>query len=404
MLSILILSVLTDLAYSEPHIFYLNKYPSGVTYAFDAVEDGANLYLASNDDNKVLMNIKITTGGKSFSLDQLNDFNDDGSPKSIKISGGLDLSTTNIDSVTNKLTGYLHVTTRRQADDSNFHVYVIKTQHFISASSMKSTVVILNTQYLTCLDTNQPLKNSYVTQMDHSSNTNLYFQWGIPAANWTDVTNNVFFSNPINLKNDTFTARVFFNHVEPIQVGLDFWYFTVMGPINMIIENKYVNDLTYQTTAANTTGLVMTDYIFYEHTVNFQPDRTKTGSSGFIERSFPTVDVGYYMKSGSALVSDYVRGIGPSDGTNWTPQQADKLTVNSSTPVPGTFYCQYFTFTGDLLPTTTPQTSTLAPTTTAQQTSMAVSTTTVATTTKESSDLLSMKIIILLSVVAAKFL
>lgn len=69
---------------------------------------------------------------------------------------------------------------------------------------MKSTVVVLNTvlrQEL--IDYDMPRAISYVTKIDHSPNTNLYFQWDIPASNWNDVTNNTFFRNPIELKNGT---------------------------------------------------------------------------------------------------------------------------------------------------------------------------------------------------------
>ncbi|KAF1759877.1 hypothetical protein GCK72_016344 [Caenorhabditis remanei] len=361
---------------TTPQVLYLKKYSS--TTVVQGVEGGANLYLASNDDWMYLKNIKITTGVMTYTLDKLLLPNDDSSPASISIAGDLSISTTNNETVTAKLSGFFYVTTALQAKDPSFHVFVVQPTQSVSVTGMKSTVVILNTLLKTFTDGDQPTMTSYVTKINQSPNTAIYFQWGIPSADWKTVTNNTFFQNPIVLKNQTTTVQKFFDNVEPLQIGLNYWYFTVMGPVNMYIENKYVSNHDYKTTATSTTGVIINSFLYLEHVVNFQPDETRGGASGYITSAFmedgSDLDITLqYSTSSSQKVYIGSSNIGV---ISWDNKQAYKLTVNTNSTLPGTFYCQYFSFAGDLLPP--PQTSTMTPSTI----STATSTTTVATTTK----------------------
>lgn len=72
----------------------------------------------------------------------------------------------------------------------------------------------------------------------------------------------------------------FFDHIEPLQIGLDYWYFTASEPVSMTMERKYVSDLVYSTTSVNTTGLVVNDFLFQEHVVKFQLDLTRVRTIG----------------------------------------------------------------------------------------------------------------------------
>lgn len=72
----------------------------------------------------------------------------------------------------------------------------------------------------------------------------------------------------------------FFDHIEPLQIGLDYWYFTASEPVSMTMESKYVSDLVYSTTSVNTTGLVVNDFLFQEHVVKFQLDLTRSRTIG----------------------------------------------------------------------------------------------------------------------------
>ncbi|CAL2042156.1 unnamed protein product [Caenorhabditis brenneri] len=365
---------------ADPQLLPLSTFTSVATYTVNGVENEALLFIASADDNKYLKNIQITSGATSISVDRLNDFNDDGSPKSFQIQGNLLVSTSNDDTITKNLTGNMYITTRSQAKDPNFSVFVVKDAHGFSRNAMKSTVVILNTQLQQDNSGgNQPSKVSYVTNLNHSPNTNIYFQWGIPPAD--QITTNTFFKNPIVLQNDTDTYKVFFDNVEPLQIKLDCWYITSMGPFNVAIASKYVNDLNYDATAVKTTGLIVSSESYQTHVVNFQPDKTRTGTSGFFYSGFMNnnAKVGFYLETANGVQEGSVDGTNESGLARYGSDQAIRLTVNTTTPTPGVFYCQYFTFPGDLYPVTLPVTVPTIQTTTAGQT--AVPTTTVFTTT-----------------------
>lgn len=283
-MSRLLLLVLTAWALSvnaDPQLLALNKFTSAASYNVNGVEAGALLFVATMDDYQFLKNITIKTGDIAITLDRVNDFNDDGSPKSFELRGDLTISTTNNDAVTNALTGNIYITTRAQAIDPTFFVFVVKGSHAFQRSVAKSTTVVLSTRLQQAItDVDQPGKVSYVTNINHSPNTNIYFQLGIPPTNWNNVTNNIFYKNPIVLANGTDTQKVFFDNVEPLQIGLDCWYVTAMGPYNMNVASKYVSDHSYSTTAVNTTGFVVNSNIYQNHVVNFQPDKTRTGVSG----------------------------------------------------------------------------------------------------------------------------
>ncbi|EGT53804.1 hypothetical protein CAEBREN_04623 [Caenorhabditis brenneri] len=391
---------------ASPLVLQINKYYSHVQSSIENVEvsnlkmfvfekeyfqAGARLFLASYDENVYLKNIQVQTGGRKISLDQLNDFNDDGTPKSITIAADLLITTTNPDAVTTYLNGYLYVTTKLQAEDSTFSVYVIKNSHTISTTGTKSTVVVLNTKLQVNTDPDEPSKTSYVTNINQSPNTNLYFQWGIPAANWNEITNNTFFMNPIDLP-----TKHFFDHVEPLQVGLDYWYFTSFGPVNMQLENKYVSNHVYTTTAVSTTGLIVNDFIFKEHVVNFQTDKSRTGTSGTFTSAFiDSSDLMIFMKYDSSSFKNEFNRSSEVGNLSWTIAQPNKLTINSTSSLPGTFYCQYFTFTGGLLPVTIPPTTiSPSPTVTKKSTVVStISTTPLITTTKGSSFLFLSKLL-----------
>ncbi|EFO87355.1 hypothetical protein CRE_31433 [Caenorhabditis remanei] len=416
MLSILILSVLTGLAFTDPHILYLKKFPSGVTYTFDAVETGARLYIASNDDDSYLKNIQISTNGNKklkeikfivplFRLDQLNNFNNNDTPKSLVITNGLTLRSTNIDTITNVLTGYLYVTTKIQADDPTFSVFVIKTKTTVfTTGAAKSTAVILNTELISdSPDLDKPLKTSYVSAINQSPEIDLRFHYDIPGFNWTYITINQFFENPLYIDNVNFdtgyvynATRQYFDNVEPLQIGLDYWYLTTNGAVSMVLENKYVSNHVYTTTSVNATGLIVNNYIYQQHVVNFLLDYTYSRTVGTLITTFPN-SVNYISFD---LQPDDGNGIQQNFNINATVKhalmttyfQASKLTINSTSLFPGTFYCQYYGYTGGLAPVTT---TTVAPSTVTSTEASSTTTTTVATTTKSSSTQRVVQLIIL---------
>ncbi|KAF1759559.1 hypothetical protein GCK72_016026 [Caenorhabditis remanei] len=351
---LLLLSFLVGVT-ANPKIFYLKDFPARDNhYVYDMVEIGANLYLASNDDWMYLKNITIRTGAHTYTLEKLLVPNDDGSAASIPIPGNFSVVTTNNNTVTSKLSGFFYFTTALQAQDPTFHVFVVQTTRSVSVTGMKSTVVILNTRLKTSCRHPQPWKTSYVTNIKQSPNTNLYFHWDMPYDDWMSETNNTFFQNPIVLKNGTESVRMFFDHVEPLQIGLEYWYFTVDGPVSMDMENKFVIDDDYNATAASTTGVVISYFGIYDHFVKFRSQdslgvASGTITSAFIDRdSYLDIELRYFFIGGSSNVYDGYNNIGVQ---SWDYQLAETLYVQLRDE--GSFYLQYFNFVGDLWQTST---------------------------------------------------
>ncbi|CAP38618.2 Protein CBG21949 [Caenorhabditis briggsae] len=270
----------------DPFLIPLKGKEGPGIYTIYNVEGGGKLYLASNDANESLNKITLVTGTVNITLDQLYDFSD--TPKFITVSDKVVLSNQNLDDVTDALTGYLYITTKQQADDPNFSVAVIKTNHTIVTTNANSTVVILNTALISDSDEiDKPLKTSRVTNINQSANTEFDFHWGIPAKNWTTITKNRFFENPIlaaNCYNNGTCTR--FNNIEPLQINQDYWYLKSSGPLTMTIENKFVRTLNYTTTAFETTGIIVNNDVFLEHTVNFILDPTRERDAGVIVSTF----------------------------------------------------------------------------------------------------------------------
>ncbi|CCD69505.1 CUB_2 domain-containing protein [Caenorhabditis elegans] len=308
-----------------------------------------------------------------YTLDQLNVYNPDGKAKSISIIHGLTISTSNTNSDTTGLTGCLYLTTKNQANDPSFSVYVIKQAQTVSTTQPNSTVVILNTELNPDISNyDQPLKTSYVTNINQSPDSDLFFQWDIPASGWTqkDVTNQ-FFENPIiletfdwNTMKKNFT-RQFFDHIEPLQIGVKYWYFTASKPVSMTMESKYVSNLMYTATSVNTTGLIVNDFVFLEHVVNFPLDLTRVRTIGTLISAFPESSTINFVYKDDQSSSRQSFSTEQTHSLFDTYMQASSLTINATALIPGRFFCQYFGVTGDLLPpgTSTPSTPSTVETT-----------------------------------------
>ncbi|CAI2351579.1 unnamed protein product [Caenorhabditis sp. 36 PRJEB53466] len=358
-LHLFLTALLIGTVYSDSQILILKNYLNGTTTSVSNAEDGASLYVASNDKADYLKNIAVNTGGVTYLLSDLAQPNSDGTSKKTPISGGLTITTTNPNTVTYTLTGYLYLTTAQQAQDSSFSVYAITGNHHISTTGTRSTVVILNTQLqATSGDADQPQKSSYVSEIQQDANSTLYFQWGVPPVNYTNTVNNKFFENPVNIVNsDQTTTTKFFSNVEPLQIGIDYWYFTAIGSVNLRVQNNFVGDHVYNTTAADTTGLLInSNTFFYQHVVNFQQDPTRSRTVGtFISATIPRqVQVNFVLADAAGKVSTQTFDNTKNSSEIWSTYSlnATQLTVNSTDSVAGVFYCQYFIFSNDASATT----------------------------------------------------
>lgn len=58
------------------------------------------------------------------------------------------------------------------------------------------------------------------------------------------------------------------------------------------MESKYVSNLMYTATSVNTTGLIVNDFVFLEHVVNFPLDLTRVRTIGTLV-SFDDVYIDY---------------------------------------------------------------------------------------------------------------
>lgn len=103
---------------------------------------------------------------------------------------------------------------------------------------MKSTVVVLNTILKqNSVDYTMPRMTSYVTKINSSPNTNLKFHWDIPALSGEDGTKNVFFQNPIVLRNEEGPYNVWVADFGNLYYFLH-WL--------IILQNKMINLLIVQ--------------------------------------------------------------------------------------------------------------------------------------------------------------
>ncbi|CAO4375964.1 unnamed protein product [Caenorhabditis nigoni] len=350
------------IVFADPAVLILKDYQNGTNYQINNVEEGGNLYVASNDAVASLNNIQLTTGGKTYLLSDLAAVQPDGIPSKITIAGGLTVTTTNTDSATNVLTGYLYITTAQQAQDPSFGVYVITGTHNIALSGAQATTVILNTELVTPPDdVDRSEKTTYVSDLTMGTTQSVIFQWGIPGSK--QATNNQFFKNPFSYNNYDSngnvlnTTQLFFDHVEPLQIGLDYWYITSSGSVSMTMKNTYVPNHNYTTTAVSTTGLVVSGtFLFNQHTVNFQQDPVNTQTFGSLISAYPsqyaTVSFVFNGSDGNS-VQKYDIQHNATQLVNVVDFSAQTLTISSSDVSAGTFYCQYFSNSNAGIPMTT---------------------------------------------------
>lgn len=353
-MKILLLFLALGLVFSDPQVYFLNKFNNENTPTNLPVESGGNLYLASNDATSQLQKIKITNGGNTFQLDQLQNGN------GIRIlSNQLTIQVDIEPSVTATLSGFLYATSAQQAKDHKFYVTVVNGAQTLSRTDVEnSTTVVLNTELKNNAAFDAPSKTTAVSEIQQFGATELNFHHDIPRANYTTEVENNFFENPLYYssyyKNLTpSVTRVFYDSVEPMQVNLPYWYITANGPYNMKLSSTFDGSQTHNTTSANATGVfVMTDVWLPRH-VNFITDNTRGGVSGCLL----TLDLNYtaqvvFQGYESTFPMSFSAGEKLDHAQIGTGMVAKSLVINGTTIYPGTLFCQYFVFTGDLLPTT----------------------------------------------------
>uniref|UniRef100_A0A1I7TPY8 CUB_2 domain-containing protein n=1 Tax=Caenorhabditis tropicalis TaxID=1561998 RepID=A0A1I7TPY8_9PELO len=370
-LVILVGSVLAD-----PQIVWLNRYSSDSTNNIVTVETGGRLYLASNDSSETLKRIRILSGTSGVTLDQLPVGGIDLLSDQLVIQSALDLTT----SAT--ITGFLYATMSIQARDNTFEVIVVNGPREYHWSQANKTLVILNVQFTTShiRPADAPDKTTLVTNVTQHQNTDLNFHYGYPDVNYTIFTENQFFENPqyveyLQKDGNVTRERIIFESVEPIQVNLPYWYITANGPFSLQLDSFYMNFHTHNTTNVNTTGAYVLTDVWQDHFVNFVTDPTRKGWTG----TLVTLDLQQPINITFANdMTVFYQAYSGSQGLKHAQVMSDMvsktLSITAAGTRPGTLYCQYFVYTGELLPPTpSPTTNTVVQTTP-----------TIATTTKSS--------------------
>ncbi|EFP08827.1 hypothetical protein CRE_19754 [Caenorhabditis remanei] len=340
--------------YASSQVLYLNKLVAGSKKVMSDIEPGSQLYLASNDDIENLRNISISSGTVNITLDELYDLDSNGKPKNFTITDTLTIFVQDANLNMTNLTGVYYITTKEQAQDPTFHVYVIKTKHNITSSDdSNGTFIILNTQLINFHkeDSDAPQKNSFVSGIVQPETSVLWFHWGLPSATNGGEANR-FFANPVKLG----TESRFFTHIEPLQVPLDYWHFRSFGKFDLTIENRYQRSQVYTTTGIDTTGIVINNGKYFEHNVKFLNMSIKSRTSGAVISTFPSskdfINFTFSDNFGASNSASFNNESKETHSILSTTIQATKLTISSTSYTPGKFYCQYYGYSGDLLPTT----------------------------------------------------
>ncbi|KAF1759875.1 hypothetical protein GCK72_016342 [Caenorhabditis remanei] len=250
-----------------------------------AVWAGAKLYVASSDDITLLSNVKITNNGEiktAWDLSQLGT-NPDGSEIGWKANGTITISSTNVENDAMWMTGFLYFTTFTQAQDPNFHVYLVNRKISITSNSDDVTLVFLNLN-LGLRNQTSPLyipdKSSQVSSVSSLPTSSFAIFWNEPMETYKDPVADAsrqqrIFSNPLRID-----AVWYFANVEPFQVFNDVWYIRSNGFLKFDVQQGWDDPNGGTTSAVTTTGLLMSSYAPENVTIHMISNAENSAISG----------------------------------------------------------------------------------------------------------------------------
>ncbi|CAI5452558.1 unnamed protein product [Caenorhabditis angaria] len=267
-------------------------------------------------------------------------------------------TTTNNDFITQKLSGFVYITSAKQAADTDFSVFVIGTDRKISINkkySKLSRTVILNTLYDQSSNFYSPMRTSYVNNIQQDKSAKLWLHSDIPDDSYSqNPSKGSIFNNPIvfeNLdnNNNVYQTEQFFDNIEPLQISFDYWYILSNGQISLTIEKKWDNSLVTNTTSKTSTGLIMNPVrgSFANTQVNFDYDAQNHRTTGMYFTSYIKSSIDVELYSTKSIFYEHFEGGQPVIGMQVSSQNdATTLFVNSSSVLPGMFSLQYFVIDG----------------------------------------------------------
>uniref|UniRef100_A0A8R1HMK8 CUB-like domain-containing protein n=1 Tax=Caenorhabditis japonica TaxID=281687 RepID=A0A8R1HMK8_CAEJA len=235
------------------------------------------------------------------------------------------------------LNGVMFVSTSKQLNDKNFHVYDIDTNHLVNLSG-DLTVVFLNTH----IDTS-PIHSTLISNWKQDENAIVFMYKQYPTDS-AEQKNSQIFANPII----GYDWNKFSPTVETFSLSFKSFYIKTHGSLQFNIGPGYYDVNGKTTTSYTTTG-------FYMKTAN-QSDRTITIHTAR--------DTKYTGKTGANTIGELSQGgkvdVGEYDNSNiqyqdstsfppstsiffWTSRTIGETFQISSTNAQSGYFCvQYF--------------------------------------------------------------
>uniref|UniRef100_A0A1I7SZQ1 Galactose mutarotase-like protein n=1 Tax=Caenorhabditis tropicalis TaxID=1561998 RepID=A0A1I7SZQ1_9PELO len=299
---------------------------------------------AHTDATSVLMKIFVVSNGTLKSLADLRNSKTTKQPGELAVYTITDKNayvTTSLPSSTlQRLTGVMFISSTKQLNDKNFHVFDISGHFTIPPQSQgQLTYLFLNTNYGT-----NPYRSSIISEWKQDQNTSAFIYPGVPT-DAAEGHNRQIFSNPVQSVNN---FSPFIANVEKFSLSLGAFYMKTQGSPGFRVEPGYWSIDGMTTSALNTTGFYMK--------ANGQPDSLV---KVHIKRDGVKGTCGVNML-GSLPTGKKVT-IGVYDGTyqfeettpanpflqSWSVQYiGENFQFSSDCEKPGEYYVQYFVSRG----------------------------------------------------------
>ncbi|CAD6192669.1 unnamed protein product [Caenorhabditis auriculariae] len=344
------------------------------------IQGGMNLYVSYNDvDKDLLGEIVFLSGGVSKTAYEISQsYTDKASglkaPWSIPAS---QLTVMNLNNATKSYTvkSFLYIQSLEQSQDPSIYVYDIVGSQNITRSEDSSTIVLFPS--FLPPEFESPKYGAILSNISQPANGSMVMFYDVPPANLSSNYEKRFFRNPLQVDKNT---TQFFTTIEKLQITFPAYYISVKGDISFTTNHAYSTQAVIKTSAATTTGLIMTNDFATNVTVLFFPDRNYSYVCGYdvtIRNIIAPVTL-LYTQPTSVFNSTYANPI--TDAMVSSNFGADYFYVIPQNPIAAIYTVQYFQIQGALAPPST-TVVTSAPT---QPTFQQKSTTIIQTTTKSS--------------------